>query len=81
MRTKTLARWCLVVVLAGFTIGSLFLPSLSVSAAGSSVPTPTATTLYVTVPVIWTDAMWFVIALWVVLLVYWIYRIFLGLIS
>lgn len=79
--TKTLARVLLYLVLAGFAIGSLASPPAVSSAAVLAVPTPTATTLAVTVPILWTDAMWFVIAFWVVLFIYWVWRIFLGLIS
>lgn len=78
--SKIAARVLLGLVLSAFAIGSLALPSPT-SAAMLSVPTPTATTLFVTVPILWNDAMWFVVAFWVVLFIYWVWRIFLGLIS
>lgn len=38
-------------------------------------------TYIVTLPILWSDAIAIVIALWVVLILYWLWRFFLGLIQ
>lgn len=72
-------RMAFFAVLGVSVLGSLFLPPIV--AASALVPTPTATTVVVTVPMLWSDAIFFVVVAWGVFLLYGIYRIILGLIT
>lgn len=68
------------VVIGGFGLASMFLPP-NLSFASALVPTPSITTVVATLPILWSDAMYFVIIAWGALILYWIYLIIIGLIG